>query len=119
MTACSCRASGNMPRGRNDLAPARPRTRKRRASRARRAPERVDSFRHESEHAGRRRYSSKEHRPFNAHDVLAAVAHEALVVAVAASNLAQGVQLTDTDHARLMQSASRLRQAAELANGRL
>jgi len=80
-------------------------------------PERVETLARESEQNGRRRYVSRPRPSFNAHDVLAAVAHEALIVAVAASNLAQGMQLSGRDHARLMQCASRLRQAAELANG--
>ena len=59
-------------------------------------------------------HGRRERRPFNAHDVLEAVAFEALVVAVAVGNMRQGVPLTDEDHARLLQAAARLQQAAEL-----
>lgn len=60
----------------------------------------------------------RERRPFNAHDVLACVAFEALVASVAAENVAQGVQLSDDDRARLREACGRLQAASELVDGR-
>jgi len=62
-------------------------------------------------------YAKRERRPFPAADVLQALADEALVVAVAAGNLAQGVTLTDADRKRLMTAADRVEAARSLANG--
>ena len=59
-------------------------------------------------------HARRERRPFNAHDVLACVAFEAMVAAVAAGNMGQGVALTDEDYARLLLAAERLQTAAEL-----
>lgn len=56
-----------------------------------------------------------ERRPFPAADVLAALADEAHLVAVAAANIAQGVSLTDDDRARLMTAAERIESARRLA----
>lgn len=56
-------------------------------------------------------------RPFPASDVLAALADEALVVAVAASNVAQGVELTGQDRERLMVAASRIEAGRSAALG--
>lgn len=56
-------------------------------------------------------------RPFNSIDILRTVAFEALIVAVAASHLAsKRVALGEHDFERLMVSAERLQQAAEVAN---
>ena len=52
-----------------------------------------------------------ERRPFPASDVLRAVAFEALVVAMAASDLARGKALTDDDRRRLALAAARLQDA--------
>jgi hypothetical protein len=51
-------------------------------------------------------------RPFPAADILAAVAHEALYVALAARDLAGGVVLSGSAVARLFVAAGRLLQAA-------
>jgi hypothetical protein len=51
---------------------------------------------------------AREHRAFPAADVLRAIGLEALIVAVAAENLAHGKPLTKTDHERLMTAAERV-----------
>jgi hypothetical protein len=56
-------------------------------------------------------------RPFSAYDVLEALDHEAMIVAVAASNLAQGIALTDADRARCWTAANRIEQGRRLAHG--
>lgn len=53
-----------------------------------------------------------ERRPFPAADVLRAVGFEALVVAMAAADLAAGKTLTDEDRARLRIAQERLQEAA-------
>ena len=45
---------------------------------------------------------------------LSAITFEATLTAIAAGNLAQGVPLTDTDRARLMQAAGRITRLAEV-----
>lgn len=50
-------------------------------------------------------------------DVLEALAGEALLVAVAASNIAQGVALSDADLRRLWLAANRIGKARDMANG--
>lgn len=62
-------------------------------------------------------HAKRERRPFNAHDVLACIASEALLVAVAAGNLAQGVVLTDADHERLAVAVERIQAGRGLALG--
>jgi len=62
-------------------------------------------------------HAKRERRPFNAADVLAAVAAEVRLVAVAAANIRQGVALSDADHDRLFLAAERLQEAERLANG--
>lgn len=62
-------------------------------------------------------HAPRECRPFNAHDVLACIASEALLVVVAAGNIAQGVMLTDADRQRLVKAAGRIEAARGLANG--
>jgi hypothetical protein len=57
-----------------------------------------------------------ERRPFNAHDILACVSFEALLVSLAATNLAQGLTPTQQDHERLIVAAARLQHAAEVAH---
>jgi hypothetical protein len=59
----------------------------------------------------------RQRRPFNARDVLEAVTFEALVAAVAAENIAMGVQLAESDHARLMLAAERLQTAKRMCSG--
>lgn len=56
-------------------------------------------------------------RPFNAHDVLKCVAEESLIVAVAASNIRKGIELTQADHERLWLATTRLEEARRLASG--
>ena len=58
--------------------------------------------------------SPKERRPFYAIDVLRCVAFEALLVAIAAHNLARGVELAEADRNRLLVAASRLQAATEV-----
>jgi hypothetical protein len=53
-------------------------------------------------------HAKPERRPFPAADVLRAVEWETLVVAVAASHLGNGRELTDPDRKRLLLAASRL-----------
>jgi hypothetical protein len=59
----------------------------------------------------------RERRPFNALDVLQAVEHEALVVAICASRLGAGHALTPEDRDRVLLAAQRLRAAVETAQG--
>jgi hypothetical protein len=54
-----------------------------------------------------------ERRPFPAADVLRAIAFEALLVATAASNLANGIELSEEDHKRLMVASGRIAAAVE------
>lgn len=54
---------------------------------------------------------------FPARDFLEALAGEALLVAVAASNIGQGVELTAEDRARLMVAAERIMRVRTLVNG--
>lgn len=56
-------------------------------------------------------------RPFNAHDVLSAVANEAAVVAIYAADVHKGVKIYHEDRERLMVAHSRLCEAVRLANG--
>lgn len=56
----------------------------------------------------------RERRPYRAHDILACIAHEALIVAIAASDIARGIAITDPDRERVMLAASRLGHAAEI-----
>jgi hypothetical protein len=58
-----------------------------------------------------------ERRPFNAHDILACVSFEALLVSLAATDLAKGLTPTQQDHERLILAAARLQHAAEVAYG--
>jgi hypothetical protein len=58
-------------------------------------------------------HARPERRPFPAADVLRASEHEALIVAVAASNLGNGLELTEEDRARLLLASSRLSAAVK------
>jgi hypothetical protein len=53
-------------------------------------------------------HARPERRPFPAADVLRSVEREALIAAVAASNMAGGIPLTDEDRTRLLLASSRL-----------
>lgn len=54
-------------------------------------------------------------RPWSAHDLLALATFESQIVAVAAAGLAHGTPLSETDRARLLEAAARLRHIAEAA----
>ena len=54
-----------------------------------------------------------ERRPFPATDVLRAVEREALIVAVAASRIGNGAELTEEDRERLLLASSRLTTAVQ------
>jgi hypothetical protein len=54
-----------------------------------------------------------ERRPFPAADVLRAIGFEALLVAIAASNLVNGIKLSEADLARLSVAAARITAAVE------
>lgn len=54
---------------------------------------------------------------WHARDVLALVAREARLVAVAAAGLARGIALTDGDRRRLLVAAERILDAVALAGG--
>lgn len=56
-------------------------------------------------------------RRFNAHAVLDAVANEAAIVAIYASDMQRGVALQPSDHERLGIAVRRLSEASRLANG--
>jgi predicted nicotinamide N-methyase len=68
---------------------------------------------------GRATYADyrKEAKRFPAADVLEAVSGEALLAAVAASNIANGVELTEADRRRLLIAANRIAKARDMANG--
>lgn len=53
-------------------------------------------------------HGKPERRPFPAADVLRGVESEALIVAVAASNLANGIELTQEDRERLLLASARV-----------
>lgn len=59
----------------------------------------------------------RERRPFNAHDVLACLSTEALIVAIAASHIVQGKPISDADKDRVFLASSRIDAARELING--
>lgn len=63
-------------------------------------------------------YNRSLNRAFPAADVLEALGEEALVVAVAASNIAAGVELTEEDRKRVLQAANRIDSARRLTLGR-
>jgi DNA primase len=62
-------------------------------------------------------HAARERQPFPARDVLATLADEALIAAVAAANLAQGVTLTEADRARLLLASERIHEGRRLALG--
>lgn len=57
-------------------------------------------------------------KAFPAADVLAALADEAILVAVAASNVAQGIDLTAEDRQRVIKAANRFWNAVEMVSGK-
>ena len=59
----------------------------------------------------------RQRRSFPAADVLATIAREATIVAVAAANIRKGIALTDEDHARLLVASERIYEARRLACG--
>jgi hypothetical protein len=61
--------------------------------------------------------AQKERRPFYASDVLRCIAFEALIVSIAANNLAHGVELPEADRKRLLVAASRLQAATVVCDG--
>jgi hypothetical protein len=62
-------------------------------------------------------HGKPERRPFNAHDILACVAFEALLVSLAAARVAkEGEALTKDERQRLTLAAARLGHAAEVAH---
>jgi DNA primase len=63
-------------------------------------------------------YHSKRQRyPFNPRDVLRIMTREALVVSIAASQIATGKEMLAEDVERILLASERLHKAAELANG--
>ena len=62
-------------------------------------------------------HAKGEQRPFHALDVLECLATEAMIIAVAAANLQQGVTLSDADRGRLLLAAERIQSARRLWNG--
>lgn len=56
-------------------------------------------------------------KPFNAHDVLEAIAQETAFVQIFASNIKRGIDVTEADKSRFNVAMSRIEQARELANG--
>ena len=62
-------------------------------------------------------HGKRERRPFPASDVLRAISDETLIVAVAAANIAQKVDLSDADLERLMLAAERIQAGRSLALG--
>lgn len=60
---------------------------------------------------------AKAKRPWVALDVLRCISGEAIIVAIAANSVAQGVPLPEADRKRLLIAASRLSAAMEVANG--
>lgn len=59
-----------------------------------------------------------ERRPFPAADILQCVAFEALIVSIAASNIANGIPSSDEDRARLSRASERLQGAVEATHAR-
>ncbi|MBI5197930.1 MAG: DNA primase [Nitrospirae bacterium] len=57
-------------------------------------------------------------RPFVGDDMLRALAHNALLIAVAGEDVAAGRGLSDSDRAALIEAASRLRAGVEACAGR-
>lgn len=56
-------------------------------------------------------HSKREHRPFPAADILRAIAFEALIVAVAGSQMLRGEPLIAADHDRLILAVGRIQAA--------
>jgi hypothetical protein len=54
---------------------------------------------------------------FPATDILRCISFEAVLVAISASNMAKGIQLTDEEKQRLMVAAGRINAAMEVTHG--
>ena len=67
--------------------------------------------------AGSRSYSQQRARAFTAREGLIALEFEALLVTVAAGNLANGVTLSDEDRARLRLASARITAIMDEATG--
>jgi len=63
------------------------------------------------------RNRKSQRRSFPAADVLDLITQEAALVAVAACNVSQGIQLSSEDKQRLLLAAERIHEARRLANG--
>lgn len=61
-------------------------------------------------------FCKPERLPFNPRDVLKALAHETMIVALAASALARGEKLSDVDNKRLIVAIGRINNAAEMCH---
>jgi hypothetical protein len=61
-------------------------------------------------------HNKPERIPFNPRDVLAAVSTESLITALAASDVARGVPLSEDNRKRLLDAVSRLQSAAEMCH---
>jgi hypothetical protein len=59
----------------------------------------------------------RERRPFNAHDVLACLATESLIVAIVAADIVNGKEVSSIDKDRVITAAARIEAARELAHG--
>lgn len=62
-------------------------------------------------------YKAPVRRPFPAGDVLEALSSQAMLIAVAAANVAHGVQLTDEDREEVWEANCRIQAAREIALG--
>lgn len=79
-------------------------------------PERIDT--READHDGKRRYNSRERRPFIPADALEVARLEILTAAIVAADFLSGREVSDTDRTRLLVAGERLTEIAEVAYGR-
>lgn len=63
-------------------------------------------------------HGRRETRPFSALDALRCIAFEAMLAAVAAANLTQGIPLSRADRLRLVRAAARINHALDVTLGR-
>jgi hypothetical protein len=66
----------------------------------------------------RETHARPDRKPWRASDLIHIAAHEALIVSVAASYIANGKPLTDADRQRLLTAASRLQGINDAVHGR-
>jgi hypothetical protein len=66
----------------------------------------------------RETHARPDRKPWRASDLIALAAHESLIVALAASWVAQGKALSDIDRSRLQSAAARLQGIHSAVNGR-